>query len=743
MKPKTQQPPPISWGGAVAGITIVVLLLFGGLYGITIADLAKDNDIANAQAASLKRLDTLSNQLTQTQSALLGGQSRLATMLSAASLANTTDYLSTTTCCRYTQSDIPALIDELLAFEVRGVVNDNVFFMYLSNDWADFQTTYDDVETPFASNAYMQYLVTLRARIVTAMATNSDTMEDLMLSVFIKELDYYIQLSQIDALFMQYGISWWDIGWLYDPWQTAADMIPVLAGFSGKPDYASKVNTWLQSLDQKMVRWAAMAQRAVTAQKTHADVNMRIQYDLGYGPYGYFFAFTADYAPLCALMSGGDQATCNAAAASLMAKLANFLTWWNGVYRPACAANRPDATPGLWNVPQGDQIYAILQTYHTGADQNDTYVNALGNQGVQQILTQYDVLRTQVGGKKINSVAQLITALGDVNDDRFYICTQDPSVAANYTRINLADIDGKTPQLFGFQTRATTKVTITGSASTFNQAGNFDKKKKFWDSPSQYNVGVLGTCGPTGLKKPRTRGNVPPQYLAYDKVGAKSTAAHEGKPGHALQIPLSIEIDCGFARYTSANTMFVEGWALHSEFLGNELGLYTTPIEQLGNYQSRALRDNRLREDTCLHSSEATMPASQRHCTYAQAVQLMVSVGFSQGYAEFEAERYIIMGAQALGYRLGDIYLQQLRLQTKQTIEGAGFVFDPREFYNVILRFGGGDLIQTLTPLVDTYVKFATNQPILPTDFGSDLIPSKLYSTCNPQIGNGRDPTCV
>jgi hypothetical protein len=687
--------------------------------------------------------DGIQSTINEQKTSILNGQANIMKLFGVNALTNETDYLSTTTCCRYTHSDIPTLVDELLVFERRMVLNDNVYFAYVSNDWNDLDTTFNDVETPFVSNTYMQYLVSLRARIQTAIAGNSNTMEDMMLRVFIREIDYYISISQIDALFMQYGIGRWDSGWLYDPWQTAADMIPILLDFTTKPNYATKINTWLQSLDEKMERWSAFAQRAVTNRKTHANVNMRRQYDLGYGPYGYFFAFTIDYTPLCASMTGADRTTCLSRKTSLMSKLSDFHNWWNAVYRPACALNRPDSAPGLWKVPQGDVLYNILKVYHTGNKQNDTAMNALGNQGVQEIFTQYDILRTQIPGKKIDSVAQLITALGNLSDARFTTCTQDPSVAINLTRIDLADIDSKLSALFGFQPRSSLEVTVGGSSSTFFGTGVYDNKKKFWTAAGTYNVGVLGTCGLTGLNKPRTRGNAPPQFLAYDRVGAKSTAVHEGKPGRALQVPLGTEINCGFAISTLANTMFVEGWASHTEFLGNELGVYTTPIEQIGNYRSRALRDNQLREDTCLHSNESTMPVGQRRCTYQQAKQLMIDVGFSESYAEFETERYIIMGAQALGHRLGDIYLQKLRLEAKNAIVSAGYKFDARDFYNVILRFGGGDLAQTLTPLVKTYVKYATNQPILPSDFGSDLIPSQLYSTGNPIIGNGRDNKCV
>jgi len=558
-------------------------------------------------------------------------------------------------------------------------------------------------------------------------------MEDLALLSYTKELIYYIELSKIDALWMQYGIAWWDYGWLYDPWQTAADMIPLIVGSSHEPDYESKVNQWVVSLIAKMDRWKAMGERAVANKKTHADVNMRFQYDLGFGPVGYYYAFTANYSPLCDSMGATAKATCMRNTDTLMGKLVDFLSWWNNVYRPACESNRPDSAPGLWNVPQGDKIYDILQIYHLGAVQNDTELNELGNAGVNEILAQFEDLRTKFDGAPIDTVSDLIAAMGDTNDARFNLCTQDPNVAKQMTSYNMQEIEKRLYPYFGFQSRSFLEITITGSGLTFSQPGSYDRKKKFWTGNTLYNIGVVGTCGIPDQTPP---------FLSYGLVDARSDAALVGKPGITTQATLQTEIDCNFGQYVGANTMFQAGWALHASHLGLELGIYDSPLHLLGYYKGRGLRDNRLREDTCLHSSDPTMPEGQRHCTFEEAVQMMMELGYNRENAVFEAERYVITGGQALAYRLGDIYLQKLRKETADEITKAGFVFDPREFYNVILRFGGGDLIQSLTPLMKTYVKYATGKTILPSDFGSDMIPSKLYSTGNPEIGAGRDATC-
>jgi len=83
-----------------------------------------------------------------------------------------------------------------------------------------------------------------------------------------------------------------------------------------------------------------------------------------------------------------------------------------------------------------------------------------------------------------------------------------------------------------------------------------------------------------------------------------STLYHETYPGHHLQGAVSLELGDkvhSIARYFG-NSGFSEGWALYSERLADELGLYRDPLDLIGLYSDQGARAARLVIDTGLHT---------------------------------------------------------------------------------------------------------------------------------------------
>lgn len=150
---------------------------------------------------------------------------------------------------------------------------------------------------------------------------------------------------------------------------------------------------------------------------------------------------------------------------------------------------------------------------------------------------------------------------------------------------------------------------------------------------------------------------------------------HEAVPGHHFQIALQGELE-GLPQFRRVvgYTAFSEGWALYAESLGDALGIYDTPVKRLGQLDSERFRAVRLIVDTGLHSM---------NWTREQAVDFFKVHAPTESLAE--VDRYISWPGQALGYKIGQLKIRQLRDRAEQAL---GPKFDIRDFHDVVLRNG-------------------------------------------------------
>ncbi len=176
--------------------------------------------------------------------------------------------------------------------------------------------------------------------------------------------------------------------------------------------------------------------------------------------------------------------------------------------------------------------------------------------------------------------------------------------------------------------------------------------------------------------------------------GLTAWAMHEGVPGHHLQIALAQENDSlpKFRRRDDINA-FVEGWALYSEHLGVEMGMYRTPYEDFGRLSLEMWRACRLVIDTGMHV---------KGWSRDQAVAcLRDNTGMSDRSIQNEVDRYIGWPGQALGYKIGEIRIRQLRAKAEAAL---GPKFDLRDFHDEILKNGPLPL-DILSQQVDDWIK--------------------------------------
>jgi uncharacterized protein (DUF885 family) len=172
-------------------------------------------------------------------------------------------------------------------------------------------------------------------------------------------------------------------------------------------------------------------------------------------------------------------------------------------------------------------------------------------------------------------------------------------------------------------------------------------------------------------------------FNAYDlpsrtTPGMTTLYLHEGAPGHHFQISIAQENEKlpAFMRF-GGNTAYVEGWALYSETLGYEMGLFKDPYQRFGTLSDEMLRAMRLVVDTGIHS---------KGWTREQAIDYMLANSdMGKTDATAEVERYIAIPSQALAYKIGALTIQRLKDKAKKEL---GKKFDVREFHNQVLNTG-------------------------------------------------------
>ncbi|MFN4761765.1 DUF885 domain-containing protein [Gillisia sp. Q332] len=178
-----------------------------------------------------------------------------------------------------------------------------------------------------------------------------------------------------------------------------------------------------------------------------------------------------------------------------------------------------------------------------------------------------------------------------------------------------------------------------------------------------------------------------------------SLTAHEAVPGHHLQISLNGELGDSipaFRRnfYLSA---FGEGWGLYSEFLAEEMGIYTTPYELFGKLTYEQWRACRLVVDTGMHALGWTRE---------EAVEFLRSnTALSLHEINTEIDRYISWPGQAVSYKIGEIKIRELRKKAEKEL---GDKFDIRDFHEVILKRGTVTLT-IMEELVEKYINSSSS----------------------------------
>lgn len=153
---------------------------------------------------------------------------------------------------------------------------------------------------------------------------------------------------------------------------------------------------------------------------------------------------------------------------------------------------------------------------------------------------------------------------------------------------------------------------------------------------------------------------------------------HEAVPGHHLQIAISQELEkVPDFRKHEGYTAFVEGWGLYAESLGHDMEMYKDPYSRYGQLTYEMWRAIRLVLDTGIHSMGWTRQ---------QAIDFFKdNSSKSEHDITVEVDRYIVWPGQATAYKIGQMFIKDLRLDAKKELADH---FNVRDFHDVVLRNG-------------------------------------------------------
>ena len=338
----------------------------------------------------------------------------------------------------------------------------------------------------------------------------------------------------------------------------------------------------------------------------------------------------------------------DAVSSSMIPAYRKFAAFVRDEYLPA---GRTDA--GIWSVPNGAAFYAARARQSTTTDLTPEEIHAIGLREVARIEAEMLTIAKKLGFNDLQSFNASIEANPDLR-------AQSAGQILGLYRKYIDQMYAQLPKLFGRLPKAKVEVVEVEAYRAKEAAG------------ANYNAPALDGSRPgrvyVNTYEPQSR-----KIISFE-----STAYHEGVPGHHMQIAIAQELtELPPFRREGRYTAYVEGWALYSEVLGKEVGFYENPYSDYGRLQDEMLRAIRLVVDTGLHA---------KRWTREQVVQYFHDhSALDEVEIQSETDRYIVWPGQALGYKIGQLRILELRERARRQL---GERFDIRGFHDEVLGSG-------------------------------------------------------
>ncbi|ATY31955.1 DUF885 domain-containing protein [Sphingomonas psychrotolerans] len=313
---------------------------------------------------------------------------------------------------------------------------------------------------------------------------------------------------------------------------------------------------------------------------------------------------------------------------------------------------------GVWRLPDGDAYYSAAAQAATTTSLTGAEIHQLGLEQVAEIGARIDaILKAQGMGQ--GTVGERLVALNKRPDQLFPNTDPGREALLEALRAQVVAMQARLGEQFRSLPKAPVEVRrVPESIQAGSPGGYYQNASLDGSRPAIYFINLRDT-----FDRP--------------KFGLATLTHHEAVPGHHLQVTLALESpNIPLIRRRADFNAYTEGWALYSEQLADEMGMYAgDPLGQVGYLQSLLFRATRLVVDSGLHHKRWSREQATDY--------FMATTGIARGRSQGEIDRYTVWPGQACSYKIGHTMWVRLRDKAKAA---QGAKFDPRSFHDVLLE---------------------------------------------------------
>ena len=309
---------------------------------------------------------------------------------------------------------------------------------------------------------------------------------------------------------------------------------------------------------------------------------------------------------------------------------------------------------GIMAIPNGAAYYNYLAKFWTTTNLTPDQIYAIGEKEVARLHNEMEKVKEEVGYKgDLKSFFHYLHT-----DPKFMPFKQDSDVINGYKAI-IAKEEPQLKKLFTVFPKTKFEIRQTESFREASASAEYNQGAADGSRPGIFYVPVIDAA----------KSNI---------VGMEDLFLHEAIPGHHYQMSIQQEsVNLPKFRRFGWYGAYGEGWALYSESLGKELGLYTDPYQYFGCLSEEMHRAIRLVVDVGLHTKNMTREKAIQYSLNNEAE--------SEADIIAEIERYMAIPGQALGYKIGQMKIIEIRKRAEQML---GNKFNIAAFHDEVLKDG-------------------------------------------------------